>query len=129
LYPTLTQLAIRRKRIVHNADLPTPAATISEPWQLVDTWQLIMWLLAVSAFYYQLCVSIENDTVVEKKAFQNHMDAMHEWHNVAKAFIRFPGVLSDQRLNAIKEIADMVKKVADILPLDRNALIAEIPIQ
>lgn len=54
---------------------------------------------------------------------------MHEWHNVAKAFIRFPEVLSDQRLNAIKEIADMVKKVADILPLDRNALIAEIPIQ
>lgn len=91
LYPTLTQLAKRRKRIVHNADLPTSAATISA-WGLVDTWQLIMWLLAVSAFYYQLCVSMDNATVVEKKAYQNHMDAMHQWHNVANAFLKFPKV-------------------------------------
>jgi hypothetical protein len=126
LYPTLTQLAKRRKRIVHNADLPTPAATISEPWQLADDWQLVMWLMAVSAFYYQLCVSVDAATIVEKRAHQNHMQAMHEWHNVAKAFIGFSKVPSDQRLDAIKQIADMVKKVGDILPLDRNALIAEI---
>src|SRR5689334_9044790 len=93
----------------------TPAATVSEPWRLVDTWQLIMWLLAVSAFYYQLCVSIDDDTVPEKKAHQAHVDAMHGWHDVAKAFIRFPELPSYQRLDAIKELADMVKKVGDIL--------------
>ena len=126
LYPTPTQLAKRRKRIVHNADFPAPAATISEPWQFADHWQLVMWLLAVSAFYYQLCVSVDSEAIVEEKVHQHHMRAMHEWHNVAKAFIGFSEVPSDQILNAIKEISDMVKKVQDTLSFDANALIAEL---
>jgi hypothetical protein len=35
--------------------------------------------------------------------------------------IEFSEVPSDQQLKALKEIADMVKKVGDILPLDANA--------
>jgi hypothetical protein len=47
-YPPLTQMAKRRKRIVHEADL---AHDKPQEWSIVDDRQLIMWLLAVPAFY------------------------------------------------------------------------------
>ncbi len=56
LYPPLTQMAKRRKEIVHDADLGGD----NEPhgWSIADDWQLIMWLMAVPAFYYQLRISL-----------------------------------------------------------------------
>jgi hypothetical protein len=86
----LTQLAKRRKRIVHNADLPTRTAIYPEAWQFSDYWRLVMWLLAVSAFYYQLCISIGAAGIVEKTSLQNHMVAMHEWRKVGVAFTALP---------------------------------------
>jgi hypothetical protein len=81
LYPPLTQMAKRRKRIVHEADLSKPTDTVSEVWTIVDDWQLIMWLMAVRGFYYQLRISVNAASAVERamcerlrKAMQSHVD-------------------------------------------------------
>jgi hypothetical protein len=111
---------------VHNADLLTAEATISEPWEFHDSWELVMWILAVSAFYYQLCISVGAATTVEKRSYENHLNAMHEWVKVAKAFLAFPTVPVDRQRDALQEIADMVGNIRDTLPLDADALIAEI---
>ena len=62
LFPPLTQMAKRRKRIVHEADL---SDGVAHRWGLADDWQLIMWLLAVPAFHYQLLMSLHSANVVE----------------------------------------------------------------
>ncbi len=59
LYPPLTEMAKRRKRIVHEADLLNRTDTVSKTWNLTDDWQLIMWLLAVMAFYYQMRIPLK----------------------------------------------------------------------
>ena len=58
LYPPLTQLAKRRHRIVHHADL-TPSTIQIAPWTITDYWQLSMWNLAVICFYYRLLMHFE----------------------------------------------------------------------
>lgn len=65
LFPPLIQMAKRRHRIVHNADLKNRTDTVSEIWGVVDEWQLIMWLLAVMAFYYQLRTAVNGGSVAE----------------------------------------------------------------
>jgi hypothetical protein len=42
LYPTLTQMAKRRTRIVHYADLSNQTDTVSDAWTVADEWQLAM---------------------------------------------------------------------------------------
>ena len=63
LYPPLTQMAKRRKRIVHEADLLRGEL---DEWSIADDWRLIMWLLAVLAFYYQLRISHRAANTVER---------------------------------------------------------------
>jgi hypothetical protein len=46
LYPPLVQMAKRRTRIVHDADLSNRSATICDPWKAADEWQLGMWFMA-----------------------------------------------------------------------------------
>lgn len=48
LYPPLTRMANRRKRIMHEADLLRGEP---EEWSIADDWHLIMWLMVVHAFY------------------------------------------------------------------------------
>jgi len=51
LYPPLTQMAKRRKRIVHDADLSKKTDSAPGIWMIADDWQLIMWICAVRHFF------------------------------------------------------------------------------
>ena len=84
LYRTLTQMAKRRTRIVHDADLRNREATTADSWGPADEWQLIMWLLAVLAFYYQLRVSIKAANVVEQASCQRVAKAMSNHREFGK---------------------------------------------
>ena len=59
LYPDLDQMMKRRHRIVHEADLPSPKDSVSDPWTIGDDFNLAVWLLVVVTFYTQLRVSID----------------------------------------------------------------------
>jgi hypothetical protein len=66
LYPDLEQMMARRHRIVHEADLTSPADRVSAPWTFVDDMDLTVWMLAVIAFYLQLRVSLEPTNEVQQ---------------------------------------------------------------
>ena len=51
-------MAERRHRIVHHADLSAPTATLIAVWSIADEWQIIMWLMAVPAFYYKMRIAL-----------------------------------------------------------------------
>jgi hypothetical protein len=93
-YPTLTQMAKRRKRIVHEADL-----SHGEPheWSFADDWQLIMWLLAVPAFYYQLRISLHLANAVEVAMHEKLRVAMGSHVAFGKQVLAFPSVPKDLR--------------------------------
>jgi hypothetical protein len=84
LYPPLIQMAKRRIRIVHEGDLSSRTATNAETWSIADSWQLIMWNLAVLAFYYQLREAIGAANVVELEMLERFRDSI----NVHVAFGR-----------------------------------------
>jgi hypothetical protein len=67
LYPPLTQMAKRRNRIVHHADLSDDGAVLAA-WSVVDHWQLILWNLAVLAFYYEMLVATRTANAVQSCA-------------------------------------------------------------
>jgi hypothetical protein len=75
LYPPLTQMAKRRTRIVHYADLSEHTETVAEAWTIADDWQLIMWLLAVPAFHSLLAAIDHNDDVAQA-TYRRLKDAM-----------------------------------------------------
>ena len=81
LYPALSQMAKRRKRIVHDADLLNRTDLVPTPWTFADDWQLTQWLMAVPAFYYQLLISLRIAKKTEivkfdelRKAMMNHVE-------------------------------------------------------
>jgi hypothetical protein len=88
-YPPLTQMAKRRKRIVHEADLLR-----GEPdeWSMVDDWQLVMWLMAVNAFYYQLRISLRAANTAEQAMCGKLRTAMASHVAFGKQLIAFPEV-------------------------------------
>ena len=92
LYPPLTQMAKRRKRIVHQADLAAHTTTVSEVWGIVDDWQLIMWLMAVPAFYYQLRMSTGVANVVERTMYERYRAAMLTHVDFGHQLLAFPTV-------------------------------------
>lgn len=51
---------------MHEADLVEKTDTTSGPWTVADDWQLIMWLLAVSAFRSMLGMSIDHEDQVAR---------------------------------------------------------------
>ena len=65
LLPALTQMAKRRNRIVHRADLEEHATT-AKPWALPDDWELIHWHLGVSTFHYRLRKATGHMDLVEQ---------------------------------------------------------------
>ena len=76
LYPPLTQMAKRRHRIVHEADLPKKTDTVSQAWNIADEWQLIMWSVAVPAFYCLLQSALNPEDVVSRETHYKLKQAM-----------------------------------------------------
>ena len=115
LYPTLTQMAKRRNRIVHEADL-----LHGEPheWSIADDWQLIMWLLAVPAFYYQLRISLRAANTVERAMYEKLRTARASHVAFGKQLLAFPAVPPELRLQALQETVVTLETIVSTLHLD-----------
>ena len=122
LYPPLTQMAKRRKRIVHEADL-----LHGEPdeWSIADDWQLIMWLLAVPAFYYQLRISLRAANTVEQAMYEKLRTAMTSHVAFGKQLLAFPDVPPELRIQALQEMVVTLESIISTLHLDPHALITD----
>jgi hypothetical protein len=122
LYPTLTQMAKRRQRIVHGADL-----LHGEPyeWSIADDWQLIMWLLAVPTFYYQLRISLRAANTVERAKYRNLRTAMASHVAFGKQLLAFPTVPRDLRLQALHETVVTLESIMSMLSLDPRTFTAD----
>lgn len=118
LFPPLIQMAKRRNRIVHNADLKTRVDTVSEAWGIADDWQLIMWLLAVPAFYYQLRMSLNAASVVESTMYGRLRKAMLSHVDVGNRFLALPEVAPELQLEALQNTVVMLRTIAATLKLD-----------
>jgi hypothetical protein len=111
-------MAKRKNRIVHDADLSNRTDTVVKAWGPADDWQLIMWLLAVLAFYCQLRVSLGTGTVVERTSLERHREAMQRHVDFGKQLLAFPEVAPDLRVEALQRAADTLKDMAAMLKLD-----------
>jgi hypothetical protein len=122
LYAPLTQMAKRRKRIVHDADLSSRTDTIMQAWEFADDWQLIMWLMAVPAFYYQLRISKRVADKVEVSKYEKFRKAMLSHVDFGKHIVSFPKVPSELRIDALEKAAKFLETISTILKLDVNDL-------
>lgn len=115
LYPPLSQMAKRRHRIVHEADL-----LHDEPheWSIADDWQLTMWLLAVPAFYYQLRISLCAANTVERAMYEKLRAAMATHVAFGKQLLAFPAVPPELRLQALQKIGVTLDTIVSTLHLD-----------
>jgi len=117
LYPPLTQMAKRRQRIVHKADLSKDTDAVSEAWGVVDDWQLVMWLMAVAAFYYQLRMSVNAASAVERTMYERHRKAMTSHVDFANQLLAFPKVPPELRREALQRIVVTLEGIAATLRL------------
>jgi hypothetical protein len=115
LYPPLTQLAKRRKRIVHEGDLSQRDDTTPGLWELADDWQLIMWLMAVPAFYYQLCISIDAASDMERELYKRHRRAMRSHLDFGKKLVACPQVPRELRIEALENMSATLTNMAGTL--------------
>lgn len=118
LYPPLTQMAKRRKRIVHQADLSADTAVVAEVWGLADDWQLIMWLMAVPAFYYQLRMSTGATNVVERAIYDKLRAAMLIHVDFGNQLLALPTVSPKRHIEALQEILATAENIKLTLKLD-----------
>jgi len=115
LYPPLGQMAKRRHRIVHDADLPTPAATRSEEWSIADEWQLIMWLIVVPAFYYKMRIALRVASDDDRKRLDRHQAAIRAHVELGKQIVDLSKLPPEAHLRALQEIADSASRTAKLL--------------
>jgi hypothetical protein len=108
-------MAKRRKRIVHDADLLRGEL---DEWSIADDWQLIMWLLAVLAFYYQLRISRRDANTVERAMHEKLCTAMASHMAFGKQLLAFPAVPRELRLQALQETAVTLESIISTLHLD-----------
>jgi hypothetical protein len=112
LYPPLTQMAKRRKRIVHEADL---LSGDTYRWSMVDDWQLIMWLLAVPAFYYQLRISLGFANSVEAAMCKSLRAAMQDLGTYGKQLVAVAAMPSERTLHGLQEAVGTLKGIVSTL--------------
>lgn len=122
IYPPLTQMAKRRHRIVHYADLPRSTDTSAATWGIVDEWQLIMWLMAVPAFYYQLHISVGSASALERVHHARIEKVMQSHVAFAKQLLAFPEVSPELRAEALERIAADLHAMSAALGLDLSDL-------
>jgi hypothetical protein len=120
LYPPLTEMAKRRKRIVHEADWSDHT---SPQWGIVDDWQLIMWLLAVPAFYYRLSLSINPVASVDQARYDGLRSAMRDHVAFGKQLVALPEIPRELRLQALQESVTTLKRVIATLQVSADAFV------
>jgi hypothetical protein len=119
LYPPLTQMAKRRNRIVHDADLINGDV---ETWGIADDWQLIMWNLAVIAFYYQFWVALDETSALAISRCEAIREAMEGHVKFGNQLLAFPELPTDSRIAGLMEMRDTMLKVSAILQIDAEEI-------
>jgi hypothetical protein len=122
LYPPLAQLAKRRKRIVHEADLSNLTDTETQAWGVVDDWQLALWLMAVPAFYYQLRMSVGVASATDTIRYERLRRAMVSHGDVANQFLAFLEVPPELQRDAVLKIAATMEAITAALRADVSEL-------
>ena len=115
LYPPLGQMAERRHRIVHHADLSAPTATLVGVWSIADEWQLIMWLMVVPAFYYKMRIALgvaSDDDRTRLGRLETAIGAHVEFGHKIMNFSKLP---AEEHVRALQEIADSGFRTAKLL--------------
>jgi hypothetical protein len=115
LYPPLGQMAKRRHCIVHHADLPTPTATVSEEWSITHEWQLMMWLIAVPAFYYKMRIALGVASDDDRKKLDRHETAIEAHVEFGYKIINFSKLPAEEHIRALQEIAESGFRTAKFL--------------
>ncbi len=100
---------------MHDGDL-TPDGEPHE-WSIADDWQLIMWFLAVPAFYYQLRMSLGLANIGESTMYERLRTAMTSHVAFGKQLLAFPSVPRDLRLQASQEIVVTLEVIVATLYL------------
>jgi hypothetical protein len=118
LFPSLDQLARRRHRIVHHADLDDDTGEMVKPWNIVDEWQIIQWHLVVIAFYHRLRKDTGRTNKVEDRAQENVEKALVKNVEFARAMIAFPHLPPEQHLEGLKNLSEMADGLREILRLE-----------
>jgi hypothetical protein len=115
LHPTLTQMAKRRNRIVHRADLSKSTDTASEMWGIADDWVLIMWLLAVPAFYCRLRMSVNGGDRVGGAKYERFMKAMRSHVDFGKRLLDLTEVPREMQKETLEKILDTLNSTISVL--------------
>jgi hypothetical protein len=114
LYPPLTQLAKRRHRIVHHADLSASNIEVAS-WTVTDYWQLTMWNLAVICFYYRLIMYFEPNNQPIRHSHDQIVTARSSKVDFAKRMLDLANAPEDSRIEAFKRMADALNVVKNVL--------------
>jgi hypothetical protein len=118
LFPTVCQMAKRRKRIVHEADLSKKTDAAPAAWTHVDNWQLIMWLLAVPAFYWLLCLSLNPNDQVAKQRHGRLMKAIDRHAGFGRELVAFSKKMPlepTEMLDGLQKLMESLKSVSAFL--------------
>jgi hypothetical protein len=109
LYGPLVQLSRRRHRIAHKD------GSAANEWEVADDWQIIMWLLAVGAFYCRLRMSLNIATTADEEHYARDLKAMRTHIDVAKQMIAFPKVNPESRIEALQAMKSALDSTAAVL--------------
>lgn len=125
LYPPLTQLAKRRKRIVHHADFSNSTETVVKKWDVVDLSSFVIWNLAVVSFYYRLLVVTRVANKLESKIHEQYGNAMTAHGHFAKQMMAFPKTQARTQGDAAHRMADTLESISSMLTLDLDSLLKD----
>jgi hypothetical protein len=111
LYQPLIQMARRRNRIVHQADLEDDS-TIADAWNVADEWQLMLWLMAVPAFFYKMRIERGIASAKEAEKYNWNLLAMEHHGTFAKQVLAFPSLPEHLRIQGLQEISATLQTTA-----------------
>jgi hypothetical protein len=117
LYPPLNQMMKRRHRIVHQADLSGPSARASHSWTVADTFELMMWLVAVPAFYSLLRGSLDPTDKVQCWNYRKLLRAMDGIGEFGKRLLDVAnsGPAPESQMEAFCSVSASMRAVAAVL--------------
>jgi hypothetical protein len=114
LYRPLSELAKRRHRLSHHADIVE--GTLEVVWDIADEWQMVMWMLAVQSFYYRLCVEMKVGDVEELRENVLRMDeAMNQHVGYGKLMVAAGNGPPSEFVEKLTEIGVACNRIVELL--------------
>jgi len=82
---------------------------------VADDWQLIMWFMTVEAFYYQLRISVNAASVIERTRFERLGKAMRSHVDFGNQLLAFPKVPPELQREALQKFVVTLKSIVATL--------------